>query len=274
VSPLRALLENLIDYAGLFPPSALPMAQAIENYQRYRQSPENWMLGRFVVPASRLNEFEASMSGPAPLISALAGTELSVDLSRIGRCAFPIDAVELKASSVQEIESAMQRMPHYLTPYFEITDVELIPTIRAAGARAKIRTGGITPEAFPAASHIARFLEACASTGTPFKATAGLHHPLRSYRPLTYSADGPSGWMFGFLNVFIAAALARKGISAESALTEESPGAFALSDQALEWSGHTLTSDEIAAARREFAISFGSCSFEEPVQDLRELKLL
>ena len=149
--------------------------------------------------------------------------------------------------------------------------------MQSAGARAKIRTGGITPEAFPRAAEIAKFLLTCAEHNVPFKATAGLHHPLRCHRPLTYSPDGPSGWMFGFLNVFLAAALARQGLSQdllEQLLLEESPRALQLSDAQITWAGHTLNVEEIAAARREFAISFGSCSFEEPVADLKSLGLL
>src|SRR5579883_1928278 len=243
---LRPLLENLIDYAGLFPPSALPMPQALANYERYRQSPEAWMLARFVAPVSRLDEMEAALAGPAPLVSALIGADLETDLARIARAHVPIDTIELKASNATQIDSAVRLIPPRLTAYFEVTDVSLIPVIQAAGARAKIRTGGVTPDAFPSSQFTAR-----------------LHHPLRCYRPLTYSAGGPSGWMYGFLNLFTAAALARKGISPiEPVLLEE------------RFDDHGLTGEDFAAARLGFAISFGSCSFEEPVADLRELGLL
>lgn len=263
MTTLRPLLENLIDYAGLFPPAALSMSRAIENYQRYRQSPESWMLGRFVVPVSRLDEFEATLTGPAPRLSALIGGDLESDLARIARANLPIDTIEMKISDGAQLDSAMRRIDPRLTPYFEISDIALIPAIQAAGGRAKIRTGGVTPEAFPSAARIAQFLETCARNRTPFKATAGLHHPLRCYRPLTYSADGPSGWMFGFLNVFTAAALAWKGVAElESVLMAES------------FSDHGLTPEDFVATRRDFAISFGSCSFEEPVADLRALHLI
>src|SRR5262245_38924762 len=53
---LRALLGGIIDYAGLFPPAQLPLEEAIRNYARYRTEPESWMLGRFVIPATRLKE--------------------------------------------------------------------------------------------------------------------------------------------------------------------------------------------------------------------------
>ncbi len=83
--------------------------------------------------------------------------------------------------------------------------------------------------------------------------------------------------MFGFLNVFVAAVLARKGLSADQltlVLMEELPSAFRFNETALSWSGHTASIGEIAAARRDFAISFGSCSFDEPVADLKTLNLL
>jgi acyl-CoA synthetase (AMP-forming)/AMP-acid ligase II len=113
----------------------------------------------------------------------------------------------------------------------------------------------------------ANFLAACARENVAFKATAGLHHPLRCYRPLTYSADGPSGWMYGFLNVFTAAVLARRGIGAaelEPMLVAESLARLPTLDDPA----------EVTAARRDFAISFGSCSFEEPVADLKALRLI
>ena len=252
MSTLRPLLENLIDYAGLFPPSALPMAKAVENYARYRKSPESWMLARFVVPVARLDEFEESMAGRdfVPAISALIGGDLDHDLERIARSPFPIDTIELKAADVAQVESAAKRMPQTSTPYFEISDTALIPVIRSVNARAKIRTGGITPEAFPAAAPIAHFLKKCSETDTPFKATAGLHHPLRCHRPLTYSPDGPSGWMYGFLNVFLAAVLARRGVSPETLealLTESSPESLADSTQLVSW-GSCVSSRLIAVS--------------------------
>jgi hypothetical protein len=263
MTSLRPLLEHLIDYAGLFPPSSVPMARAVENYQRYRTSPEAWMLARFVVPVARLDEMEATAGAADIPISALIGGDLETDLARIARSPLHIDTIEMKAADEAQIEAAMGRVPAQLTAYIEVNDVSLIPVIRDTGARAKIRTGGVTPDAFPAASQIASFIETCARHYTPFKATAGLHHPLRCFAPLTYSSDGPSGWMFGFLNVFLAAALARKGyLPLEPVLLSEN---LAL---------HDIEETDLLETRREFAISFGSCSFEEPVNDLRALNLI
>ncbi len=184
----QTLLHSLIDYAGLFPPSALSMTQAAGNYAQYRNSPDAWMLGRFVIPSSRLNELAACPAVDGWHLSVIA--EGNVGAYAVPIAQFNIDTIEMKADSAAQIERAMSLIPAALTPYFEISDLTLVKTIRSVGARAKIRTGGITPEAFPQAGHIARFLEACAKSGTPFKATAGLHHPLRGYRSLTYSPKG------------------------------------------------------------------------------------
>jgi hypothetical protein len=255
---VRPLLASLVDYAGLFPPAALPMPQAVENYARYRSSSEAWMLARFVVPASRLDEFElCAPAEPWPLSVLIA--DLDKDLERAVRSRMPVDTVELKTN---DIESAMRKVPLTMTPYFEISGVALIPAIAAAGARAKIRTGGVTEDAFPPAEHVARFITECARNRVRFKATAGLHHALRCFQPLTYAADSPSGWMFGFLNVFIAAAVALRG---------ETDLAPVLLEQSLDL--HGVTESEMRAAR-DFAISFGSCSFEEPVAELKSLKLI
>jgi hypothetical protein len=144
-------------------------------------------------------------------------------------------------------------------------------------ARAKVRTGGVTSDAFPAADVLARFIADCARLGVPFKATAGLHHPLRGEQWLTYDVGAPTATMFGFLNVFVAASLARTGADEQTlrgALEERQPGAFDFRDDGLRWRDRAVPLDELTATRRDLALSFGSCSFREPVDDLRDMHLL
>jgi hypothetical protein len=154
----------------------------------------------------------------------------------------------------------------------------LLAAVRDAGARAKVRTGGVTASAFPDAADLVRFMDACRRAGVPFKATAGLHHPLRAEYRLTYEPDAPTGTMYGFLNVFLAAALLCAGASlpeAEAILTERDPAALRFDDGGVEWRGIRLTTDALRAAREAGAVvAFGSCSFREPVDDLRALGLL
>ncbi|HEY0155844.1 MAG TPA: hypothetical protein VGF28_00980 [Thermoanaerobaculia bacterium] len=238
---LRALLEGLIDYAGLFPPASLSMQDAVRNYARYREGEYAWALGKFIVPMERAQEVP---------------TDIPVSILGID---------EVKATTAEEIA---QLPPNV---YVEIADLALLDAIAKAGLRAKIRTGGITADAFPAVDNIAAFLRACKAKGVAFKATAGLHHPLRCVKPLTYEPNAPTGTMHGFLNVFIAAAMVEQ---ADGILAENDPHAFTFEDDGASWRGHRVSTEEIVTMRRTFATSFGSCSFEEPIGDLIALDWL
>jgi hypothetical protein len=265
----EALFANLIDYAGLFPPASLPMADAVRNYEAYRRGEHAWMLGRFVVPAERIEEALAASASLATMKGeALPGSSSSAPLPHpapsptFGMLSVLGDA----DNDVIEVKQPVE--PKGRTVYVEASDLDAIDDLAAHGLRAKIRTGGITPAAFPTAAHVANFIRRCAERGAAFKATAGLHHPLRCVKPLTYEPDAPTGVMHGFVNVFLAAAL---GAHMEEILMEDDPHAFSFDDEAAAWRGHAVRTEELARVRREFAISFGSCSFEEPIADLKEL---
>ncbi|HJS47749.1 MAG TPA: hypothetical protein VJ773_07180, partial [Gemmatimonadales bacterium] len=135
---------------------------------------------------------------------------------------------------------------------------------------AKIRTGGVTPDAIPAPARVARFLAGCARLRLPFKATAGLHHPIRADYPLTYAPDAPRATMFGYLNLFLAAALLHAGGSEEDAarlLEETRLSAFTFGEHGVRWDGYRLSLADLAESRR-YALGVGSCSFDEPLADL------
>ncbi len=293
---LRALLAGSIDYAGLFPPAGLDMATSVRQYAEYREDPDAWALGRFVVPAGRLEELAAQAAAFAPRVpegsgaawrlSALLGPDPARDLQAIGEfnCrhaaagapALSADVVEARADSVEAIGRLLALVPRWARAYVEIPlepdPAPLLAALARAGGRAKIRTGGVTPEAIPTPEAVARFLKACTDLGLPFKATAGLHHPLRAEYRLTYAPDSPRGTMFGFLNVFLAAALLRGGMSQADAarlLDERDPAALRFSADALEWRGHRANRAAIVEARAAGIVAFGSCSFTEPVGELR-----
>jgi hypothetical protein len=148
---------------------------------------------------------------------------------------------------------------------------EMVTGLKRVGAAAKIRTGGITADAFPTAEHILSFMKTCRKAGLRFKATAGLHHAVRGEYRLTYEASPPTGEMFGFLNVAFAAALLRSGRPDSvvmSALLERAADAFEFTNDGARWRNNWLTSAELDAAHTEFFIGFGSCSFREPMADI------
>jgi hypothetical protein len=159
-------------------------------------------------------------------------------------------SLETKASTPEQIWASD------VPVFFEIplTALDLLKPIARAGGRAKIRCANVPPS-----PDLARFLLACAAEGVAFKATAGLHHPLRH-------AEG-----HGFLNLFLAAALAQAGGREEELvrlLEEREP--FAFEAGAASWRGRRIPLNDV----RRFALSFGSCSFQEPLDHLRELKIL
>jgi hypothetical protein len=286
------LLSHLIDYAGLFPPAALSMSAAADAYLREQNGLYAVLLGRFVVPCARLEEFAEVMAEPPRAkadwrLSVLVGAGMEGDLEKLAafqnrhQGAVRVESLELKAATVEDILRAGRLAPPTLETYVELPLSEVLPellvAVRAAGLRAKVRTGGESEEMFPSCAALARFLGECARAAVPFKATAGLHHPIRSRQRLTDAPDSPTGVMHGFLNVFVAAAFARRGSNAgelEAILQEESPEAFGFEAGGIRWKEQKLSLEDILSARRQFSVSFGSCSLQEPVEDLQAIHLL
>ena len=293
---LDALLGGLVDYAGLFPPAGLGMPEAVARYAAYREGAHRAMLGRFVLPIARLDEFAVALDRVRPRANAgshaarpwtLAVLAAATDADTLdafngweeGRAL--VDTVEAKADSADAIRALAASLGARFAVYVEVPvrqdPTALLTAIRASGLRAKIRTGGVTADAFPTTAEVLRFLVACAALDLPFKATAGLHHPLRGDYPLTYAADSARGTMYGFLNVFLASILLRKGLpTADVAplLEEGDATTLHVSVDGITWRGRRVTLLEVAEARAGFAGSFGSCSFEEPVRDLTSLQLI
>jgi hypothetical protein len=226
---LEALLSHIIDYAGLYPPASLPLEETCANYSAYLVAREAWMLNRLVLPLPQLRVAEGWR------VSLIVESE--------------------PGPQPTQVETLETKLAHGLSlPTYCEAPLEAIES-----GFAKIRTADI------AAEGVAEFLSGAAARRLPFKATAGLHHPIRSAA------------MHGFVNVFTAAAFAWHG--AERAflldlLEDRDAGSFTFTDDALRWRGHALSTVQIQTARREFAHSFGSCSFAEPVADLRALGLL
>lgn len=228
-----ALLERLIDHAPLFPPASMSVPEALVEDRRARESPASFALARFVCPASRLDElpdFDRALS------VVLDGPLEERD---------DVDAVE--ALFREDLDSLAGLAPEI---YVEVAlDDNLgarLDRIAALGLLAKVRCGGAT---VPDTSQLAGFVRACRERGVPFKATAGLHHAVRT--------DGEHG----FLNLLAAVLLEEE----EDALAEEEPDAFRLDRDGFGWRGRVAGGDEISRARSERLRSIGSCSFVEPM---------
>ena len=290
----RTLLGRAIDYAGLFPPALLPLPEVLSRYREYRASAEAWALGRLVIPADRLAELaviarasprasEGVRSARGPVdpvpISALVGTGTADDVDAIERfnreqTVARVETVEVKAGSAGTALAVLAAIPPAWVSYLEVPVGEageaVLDVVAARGVRAKVRTGGTRADAFPDPDALSRFLTAAEARGVPFKATAGLHHPLRGSFPLTYAEDAPSGTMDGYLNLALAALLAWSGrgeSAIREALLESEASALRIENASLCWRDDSFPVEILQTMRSEFFHGFGSCSFREPLDE-------
>jgi hypothetical protein len=270
------LFTALFDDAALFPPGNAAMPDAVSGHAGYRQAWYAGLVARFVCPAGRLPELDGALAefdgsaspeisvtvpgGPAQLAAALAAAEGCSRL-RLGAVELPVTAAELPAALEELASTARRGMVVFAeVPVAEVT-VELAAALRAAGLGLKLRTGGTTAAAFPGTGPLAAAIEAAVAAGVRFKCTAGLHNAVAHDDPAT-------GWSHhGFLNVLLAVHAAQTGRAAPAELLAARDGG-ALAEQA-----GNLSATEVAAVRARFA-SIGSCSIEEPLTDLIELKLV
>jgi hypothetical protein len=299
----RILLEGLVDYAGLFPPAALSMAEAVRRFAHYRAGGQGWMLGRFICPAGGLEPFALAAdpflprdAGAIPWRLAVTGSgDVTADLAaiaafnerhRVGRdeCSAEVDAYETRVTTKEAVHTLAAALPPTLTAYCELPlgdDLPaLVAAVAAAGLRAKVRTGGVTADAIPPAEGVLALLRACRAHGVPCKATAGLHHVLGGRHPLTEAADADTAEMYGFAPLFLTAALldtpaGHQGDTARQLVLERRPEAFVATDEAITWRGphgdHVFSREALRRLRATQLISFGSCSFLEPAQETRAL---
>jgi hypothetical protein len=265
-----ALLGRLIDHAALFPPASMSVPDAVAEDRRARESPYEWMLARFVCPVSKLEALGEEMTwAGAPGLSVVLDTDDLGPLERAVQTGAPVEAVELRLPEAVPSGAFLDATSHRLrwTPYFELvlgdewpdTIPEAVRRVAAAGGRVKLRCGGA---AVPSIAQVALVISACRDARCVFKATAGLHHPVRR---------GPE---HGFLNLLAAVVTARAGGELEAVLAEEDAAAFAVEPGGLAVHGRRMSAAQIAAAREELFAGFGSCSWREPVEDLRELGIL
>ncbi len=316
VQSLKVFTQGIIDYAGLFPPASLELGQAFHNFVYYAQAEYSWMLGKFIIPARRLEELSALMAdmevtqfiplsvigsggSTASEFEAAFNSDLSMinDFLQVHGDIFSVDAYETRLpvdvfekETNHELTELMKMVSGRLeqalakrTPvFFEaslpaeyepvvIRAVESIASINK-GCGFKLRTGGTESKAFPAPGVIAFSIMTCCEFNVPMKCTAGLHHPIRHYN------EEVQAEMHGFLNVFAAGILAYTENLDEAelveVLTDDDPFGFEFTEEGLVYNDMNISNEEIRRSREEFMLSYGSCSFDEPIEDLKILELL
>ena len=337
---LRALLGGSVDYAGLFPPAALALEPALDNYAAYLRSQEAWMLGCFVLPTTKLSAAGSLLTGrfdaQRPLRVSALGVKTGsadeflrslhetlqalTDFQATHGAAVTIDQLEAPlplgvapghalGSLLREAAGMIAEAPKLLRAFWEVPFSDDLPGLlrglaehnagvfkpsnRVSTPRsapdgrmlfyspvaglsrrrpfgAKLRTGGTEAAAFPSPAQLATALVAAHAAGVALKFTAGLHHPFRRFDA------GVDTRMHGFMNVFAAGALLRRPGAAsivQMVLEDEDPASFRLDTDGLRWRDWRVSTKEMLSARG-WITSFGSCSFDEPRDDLRAVGLL
>jgi hypothetical protein len=238
VDARRALLGRLIDHAALFPPASMSMPDALEEDRRARASDDAWLLGRFVCPASRLAELGDEQRALSLVVDS--GEPLPDDPR--------VESLEL---------GSVGRYPGevYVELPLDESLAERLDELVANGLRAKVRCGGTS---VPPVDDLARFVRGCRARELVFKATAGLHH--------AYPTEAGE---HGFLNLLAAAVFGEE----EDALSAP-PASFELDGDSFRWGSRRAGATVLAQARGSLLRSIGSCSFFEPVEELRTLGIV
>jgi hypothetical protein len=297
-----ASFAALIDYAGLFPPTALNMSGAVDGYRSARSSPAHWLAGRYLCPSSRLVELAGELTRSIQLgegrweIGVILENEPS---GSIGTAAAEAQSFHIEMQPAAISASAEAKITDYsvagvgatidtisaIQPeIFAFLEVDRSTSIRDQVANVadalnnrgqagglKLRCGGAEAALFPSTGEVAEFIFAATAHGLPFKATAGLQRPVRHYD------EAIDTWHHGFVNLLIASGAAADGESAstvEAIVTETNPAAFSVSPAFATWRDISIPGSAIRRTRRDGFVAYGSCEFNEPVEALAALAFL
>lgn len=295
VPGLQIFLDHIIDYAGIFPPAGLPLNKAFKNYLDYLDSPFNWMISKFLFPLNLLSELGILMKEPNKVssvsISVITSASnlssvsefieknkeraivksLEVRLPEDNIIDFLLDLVNQAAAI--NIRNLFCEAPVLSKLYLEtVIKTILQRTSNELEIGFKLRTGGVESSAFPSSEQIASVINLCRKNNVKMKFTAGLHHPVRHFSTEVNTK------MHGFLNVFAAGILSYTYNLNEKKLAEilndESANNFKFSETGFSWKEYNVSLNEISISRKKFMTTFGSCSFDDPVNDLKDLDLL
>lgn len=286
----QALLHGLIDDAAMFPPGNAPVPQAIAAHHEHRRAPYAELVGPLLCGEQRLRELRENAGNPQNAGDPLRiGLVVSGGAGAIGpaiqHASTPerveVVAVEIALRDEDDLARNAERIVRALDldlPADAVASIE-VPRVRsgdpsmgwlaaldeiaAAGHQLKFRTGGEDADAFPSEQELAAFIDSALDRECPFKLTAGLHRAIRN------TESGHAYEQHGFLNVLLATRALLDGVSsADAAGVLAGRDAEQLADELLSWD------DAVAASTRRWFASFGSCSIDEPLTDLRALGLM
>jgi len=274
------------------------MGEAVAEYQEAIHSGTRWVTGRFLCRSSQLEDLASVTTvglrrGDHPWqvgmivdMSPGASAALGQDFHREMSPAMRITASEAKLASpaVADAGSLVDMLGTIDTDMAVFVEVDGHRSIegqlrdiaealrdRGRAGGAKLRCGGLSAEDFPSVETVASFIWEASLLSLPFKATAGLHQPIRHH-------DAAIGaWRHGFVNLLLACAAADAGEDLDTIrriIGEEEPSAFGFTPMAASWRELTIPGSAIKRARRSGMVAYGSCDLAEPLEALMALGFL
>ncbi|MBT6870426.1 MAG: hypothetical protein HOA66_03105 [Candidatus Marinimicrobia bacterium] len=303
IKSLYNLLDKMIDYAGLFPPAKLAIEPSLKNYAEYIKSTDKWMMSRFIVPVSRLDEISTELmevySEEFPLSLSLISGDICNEIDSVNQFLNTHGNSSIfmgYESRISDLSTFSQRLldihqlcnnhNYNFNSFYEVapsdnwlnemkeavSQISIFNSENNTEAGFKLRCGGVAAHMFPSAENIAHAILACRDAHLPMKFTAGLHHPIRHYN------ESVKTKMYGFFNIFIGGMIAHKfNLKIDELITilsDEDNENFTFDENTLCWKNYSISNTEIQTYRQDSFISYGSCSFNEPREDLQQLGLL
>ncbi len=287
-----------VDYAGLFPPATLTVEDAVDGYRKSRASSAAWVSGRFLVRASQLVELAGvvmPMMAPGEVpweVGVIFDTPPAEAASQAAafhaemQPALSVASAEARISdpSIEGISALVTTIGSInpdVVAFLEVRrDSDIRSQIDSIGAvlaeagmagGAKLRCGGLTADLFPSVEEVAGFIVGAVDASVPFKATAGLHQPVRHFD------EALDVWRHGFVNLLMATAAATAGEPDDvvhAIVGETDPDAFAISPAFATWKELRFPGSALRRMRQRNFIAYGSCDFDEPIDALTDMSLL
>ena len=270
--------RGLVDDAAIFPPGDAPLAAAEDAHVERRSAAYADLVGTFVVRDTDLPALKATPLALSVVVTGGAG-QIAGAVTLARKLHIAVEGIEIALRDPQDPVGAARRvvaavdaardqgqLDDHVPVFVEVPAacsergfLAAADEVAAAEHRLKLRTGGLEAPHFPATATLAARIDAALDRELPFKCTAGLHRAVRQR-----AEDGFDH--HGFLNVLVATRLAFDGAARDDVVTtleQREPSILAEAAQGL----------DLAGARRWFT-SFGSCSVDEPLDDLLALGLI
>jgi hypothetical protein len=294
---VKSLLEGALDYIGCAAAEQVELSHAIRNYLSYRKEEHAWILGKFLLSASQLQEFENAAgsllpgeNAPAIHLSVTIGDDLMGELRRIAEFNNGffaagnntiVDSIEFPAASGPAILKIHDLLPSHLQAYFEIPltghTEELIEAVALTGGRAKLQIGEINPGDQSHAANILHFFDSCYRLNVPFTIRTGFCFQAHVPDVPSDGSKTPHHTRYSFLGLFLAAGFISSGMSIAEVfdvLGEGQNRACSFDEQGISWRGFRLDLDQIKSVRENLFVSFGIHSFTGLIDELKSSGLL